>query len=125
MAIMIPVKKLTALCDPFRQLPWGVRVTKRQVQKALFDRRLAKNPGTDDHAGRIAYFVENESLEAISIDVGVPVLGFCPGWIVPDGNHRLAAAIFAGRLEILAVVSGQLDYAEALLGVNCEEGGLK
>jgi hypothetical protein len=121
MAIMIPVKKLTALCDPFRQLPWGVRVTKRPVQKALFDRRFVEKSGSDDHAGRIAYFVENESPEAISIDVGVPVLGFCPGWFLADGNHRLAAAIFAGRLEILATVSGQLDYAETLFGVDCVE----
>lgn len=87
------------------------------------ERRLAMTPGTDDHAARVAFLVENESLDAIEVDVGVPVLNYWPNWMVQDGNHRLAAAIFAGRELIPATVGGQLDYAKRLFGVDCESRG--
>ena len=40
--------------------------------------------------------------------------------LVLDGNHRLAAAIFAGREVTKADVAGQLDYATELFDVDCD-----
>jgi hypothetical protein len=87
---------------------------------ALESGRLVKEPGGADHAGRIAYLVVHEAVDAIEVDVGIPVLNYRPNWMVLDGNHRLAAAIFAGREVIRADVAGQLDYATELFDVDCE-----
>lgn len=89
--------------------------------QALAERRLVSHPDTDDHAGRIAYLIENEAEDAIEIDVGVPAMGCHVGWLIQDGNHRLAAAIIARRETIKANVTGQLDYANHLFGVDCTE----
>jgi len=94
-------------------------VTQESVREALAAGRLVSQPGTRDHAGRIAYLVLNEAADPIEVDVGVPVLRYWPDWIVLDGNHRLAAAIYSGRSHIAAEVAGQLDYAEELFGVDC------
>lgn len=79
-------------------------------------------PDSEDHAGRIAYLVKNPASDPIWIDVGCPALGYWgPSWMVTDGNHRLAAAIYRGDETIAALVDGQLDHAFDLFGVNCEE----
>lgn len=62
----------------------------------------------DVRAARIAWLIENGWSDPIELDFGVP--GY-PGynsarWIVDDGNHRLYAAIIAGRDTILANASG-------------------
>lgn len=121
MPVDLPVRRLAQHCNPFRATPWGLRVTKAQVRQALRERRLVSVPGTEDHAGRIAYLVENTASDPIEIDVGVPALGCWVDWLVQDGNHRLAAAIFAGHPLISAGVAGQLDYAQELFGVDCTE----
>jgi len=121
MPVLIPVQQLAKHCSPFRGHPWDCKVTRRDVRRALDAGRLVATPGTDNHAGRIAYFVQYPALDAIEIDVGVPALGCWVNWFVQDGNHRLAAAIYAGREAILASVGGQLDYAKELFGVDCEE----
>ena len=96
-------------------------MTRRDVARALREQRLVAQPGTDDHAGRIAYFVVHGSADPIHIDVGVPALGCHVDWLVEDGNHRLAAAIYARRRLIVASVGGQLDHARRLFGVDCKE----
>ncbi len=119
--VLVPVARLQAHCDPFESCPWeGTPVTLDDVWVALASGRLVKEPGGTDHAGRIAYLVVNEAVDAIEVDVGIPVLNYRPTWMVLDGNHRLAAAIFAGREVIRADVAGQLDYATELFGVDCE-----
>ncbi|KSQ21817.1 hypothetical protein APB26_32740 [Pseudomonas aeruginosa] len=66
--------------------------------------------------------VENPATDPIAIDVGVPVLGYWgPSWMITDGNHRLAAAIYRGDTTISALVDGQMDHAFELFGVDCEE----
>lgn len=119
-SLRLPVKKLAQHCNPFIANVWGAPVRQSDVRIALRDRRLISEPGTDDHAGRIAYLVENEAQDEIQIDVGVPCLGCHVKWFIQDGNHRLAAAIFAGRRTIKASVGGQLDYARHLFGVDCQ-----
>jgi len=94
-------------------------MSRTAVRLALADGRLVGVPGTDDHAGRIAFLVEHEAQDAIEVDVGVPVLNYWMTWMVTDGNHRLAAAIFLKREHILAGVAGQMDYAKRLFGVEC------
>lgn len=121
----ISVKQLSLLCDPFKTSPWGVRVTKEAVTKAI---RLGKinipKQDSEDcvtakqHASRIAYFVLNSEQEPIHVDVGVPSLGCVPNWVVTDGNHRLAAAIHAGKTTISAYVSGEENTARELLGIS-------
>ena len=121
MPVELPVKNLAEHCDPFRFDPWGARVKRRHVDLALRDRRFARTPGTNEHAARIAFLVQNLAHDPIEIDVGCPSLGCHAQWIVQDGNHRLAAAIYAGRSNILAIVSGSLEHARQLFGVDCSE----
>ncbi len=121
MSVSIPVASVARHCNPFRGTPWGERITKADVRRALESGRLEPKQGTGDHAARIAYLVMNPSDDPIEVDVGVPVLGFYMGWMVTDGNHRLAAAIYRGDDAIECGVSGQLDYAEKLFGVDCTE----
>ena len=121
MPILLPVHRLKRHCNPFGLIsPWGgARMTRAAVRRALAERRLVDQPGGDDHAGRIAFLVEHEAKDAIEVDVGVPALNCWVGWMVTDGNHRLAAAIFSGRPFIPATVGGQMDYAKRLFGVGC------
>ena len=117
--VLLPVKRLARHCNPFHRELWGVRVTKQMVRCAIRERRFERTPGTINHAARIAFLAEHEALDAIEVDVGVPMLNYCSEWMVLDGNHRLAAAIYAQRPLILARVGGQLDYAKHLFGVEC------
>lgn len=118
MPISINVKHLIRHCNPFLNSPWNVIVTKDDVNQALVERRLVAQPDTDDHAGRIAYLVKNEAEDAIEIDVGMPAHGCYVNWFIQDGNHRFAAAIISGRKTIKASISGQMDYAEQILGIT-------
>lgn len=70
------------------------------------------------HIRRIAYLVVHGWRGAILLGVGVPAFGRQPDWIVEDGNHRHAAAIFKGDTHILAEICGDLDYAKELLGLK-------
>lgn len=125
MPVKVSVARLGRRCYPFGMSPWGVRLTRRDVTKALLEERLATRPGGDDHAARIAYLVRHGWKDAIEVDVGVPVLGYVPDWIVTDGNHRLAAAIYAQHEVIECSVAGQMDYAKRVLGVDCSEKELE
>ena len=128
MAVDIPVKRLARHCNPFGGTWGGEKPVRRaDVRRALRERRAVSTPYEQmlsakdyDHAGRIAYLIENVTDDPIDIDVGIPVLNFYVEWYVTDGNHRLAAAIFAERPTIKACVAGQMDYAKRLFGVNCE-----
>lgn len=77
-----------------------------------------KNPtkhSRQDHVNKIAYFVRHPNNEPIDIDVGVPELGGHVGYIICDGNHRYAAAIYRKVEYIDAFISGSTDYAKELL----------
>ncbi|HEJ2342738.1 TPA: hypothetical protein SMW50_005771 [Pseudomonas aeruginosa] len=123
MPVAIPVSAVTKHCNPYgSSAPWGEIVRRADVERALSERRFAPAPGSDDHAARIAFLVENPASDPIGIDVGCPVLGYWgPSWMVTDGNHRLAAAIYRGDATISALVDGQMDHAFELFGVDCEE----
>jgi len=128
---LIPVHKiLDNIRSPFEA--WDVfnPVTEEMVAAAIRDGSwaLAKESfshgnGTQDmgaveHARRIAWLIKNGWEDSIDLDVGIPSMGYYP-YIVIDGHHRLCAAIMTGEAVIKAQVSGSLDYAFALFGVDC------
>jgi hypothetical protein len=78
-------------------------------------------PGAQQHAARIAYLVKHGWDDNIDIDVGVPSLGAVGHWPYTDGNHRICAAILRGDTHIRAEVSGDVDYAEKIFGVEIME----
>lgn len=125
MLVKIPVSKLESnpIFNPFIYQPWSglgrvpYRISRKRVEMAINDGRLIDHVGSNDNAGRIAWFVLNESNDPIDIAVGFPKLGHREVRPVQDGCHRLAAAIYAGQKFIWASVSGDFDYARRLLGV--------
>lgn len=135
LSMLIPVKNLRSICDPFSQSPWwGYSISHTLIQYCIDNNLLLPEPydeanlyhytkrgkwgEANGHVARVAYFVKNYEnfKEPISIDVGVPCLGCHVDWIILDGNHRFAAALFMGLDYIEAEVSGQVDYAEEILG---------
>ena len=74
--------------------------------------RISAEENRQRHIRKIAYFVLNEILEPISIDVGCEALGCWPEHLVDDGNHRLAAAMFKKSRTINARVGGGLTDAK-------------
>lgn len=127
MSVKIPVSAIAKLCNPFSadKHPWSKPITKEDVAKAIQENRLVSTPlisEDDDHAGRIAYLVLNEDTDAIQIDVGTPSIGYHgPHWPIIHGNHQLAAAIYAGREMIEGSVSGSVEHACTLFGIDCTE----
>ena len=124
MPVNLPVNRLKKLRDfnPFRCQPWRGHIVKMSdVKLALDAGRLVSVQTNTDHAGRIAYFVVHESADPISIDVGIPAMQYFVDIPLDDGNHRMAAAIYAKRLFISASVAGQMNYDKELFGVDCEE----
>lgn len=126
MEVSINVRMLSRICNPFVESPWGVGlVSTRMVSNAIREGRFSPSPvpvGHDapvsQHEARIAYLVVHGWKDAIEIDVGVPAMQCNISWIVSDGNHRLGAAIFKKDKAILAYVSGDLDYASEILGID-------
>lgn len=129
LAMRLPTENLRVLCDPFKDSPWGCEVTRDMVKFCIENDLLLCKPVEQDdekaewgsvnaHAARVAFLVTRDDWEhePISIDVGIPHLGFYVDWIIVDGNHRFAASLYKGRAIINAEVSGQIDYAEKLLG---------
>lgn len=66
------------------------------------------------HIQKIAWFVVNGWTEPIHIDVGIPELGARNSYIVDDGNHRFAAAIYRKDKEIRSYISGSIGYAKSI-----------
>ena len=127
MPVLLPTRRILAVCNPLRHSPWDTdRVTKVMVREALKHEWFRSRPvgvGAPalSHASRIAYLVTCGWTDAIDVDVDVPSMGCNVDWPVIDGNHRLAAAAYRGDALIRASVSGSLDYALELFGVECEE----
>ena len=135
MNCLIPVACVRELCDPLENPPWVLEaimdgqvqtpLTREEISTAVAAGRLLGEQfrlnrwDRAAHVARIAYLVVNGWKDAIEIDVGCPALGDDVDWPFIDGNHRLAAALFRGDVEILASVGGDVDYATELFGVDC------
>ena len=119
------------LPDALRRDPWCAGVTEEGVELALATGNLRSAPiltvsvfktePASVHEARIAWFVEQGWRDTIQLDVGAPDLGCHVGWIVEDGNHRLAAAIYRGDKTIDCTIGGDLCYADELLGTQVSE----
>lgn len=137
MSTAIPVSAIEAFRSPFENDVWRCGL----VSKAMVDQAIAEGslldhaawnaigelthpnlPSQAQHAARIAYLAQQGWTDAISIDVGVPALGHFVSWPYEDGNHRICAAIIRGDTHIEADVSGDIDHAEEIFGVNVIEG---
>lgn len=124
MSVNVPVSRLKKICNPFENSPWETSVSLDEVRLAIKARNFIEpwdSQNNEDHAGRIALLVVKGWVDPIDIDVGCPILSYWPDWIIQDGNHRTAAAIYLKKRYIKASVAGQMDYAKKLLGVDCCE----
>jgi hypothetical protein len=132
--LKVSVQGLREMVDPFSCDVWscGEILTKGEVAQSVHSRNYKVEPYSHpgqcgepwshlDHASRVAYFVVFGWCEPIQVDVGVPDLGFMPQWPVSDGNHRLAAAIFAGLQVIDAEVSGDCELISQILAGSEED----
>jgi hypothetical protein len=119
--------------NPFNNIVWHFDIdepiTIEEVEEAvehevthptpIKHREFLEDPsprGREDHIARIAWFVMHGWDDAIELDVGVPALGCHVGWIIQDGNHRLAAAIVRREDTITATICGDWEHARELLG---------
>jgi hypothetical protein len=126
MPVKLPISRLRKHCDPFVNCPWHcAKITKEDVAKAITEKRFIDHPVKDVsskmHIERIAWLVVNSWNDAIELDIGIPSMGCYVNWFVQDGNHRLAAAIYRRDKNILSGVTGSLEYALELFGVDCDE----
>ena len=124
MSVRIPVRRLQKICNPFESSPWDTPLSIHDIECAIKTKRFVEPNdvgGAYDHAGRIAYLVKSGWDDPIEVDVGVPILNYYTDWVIQDGNHRFAAALYRKSRYISASVAGQLDYARDLFGVDCDE----
>ncbi len=126
--ILIPVDNIARRFNPFKSPVWTETPLSEDDVCACLERGHWKYGSKPEHCGiysyhvaRVAYLVRHPAHDPIQIDVGVPVLNYVPRWPIIDGNHRLAAAIYREAPSIAASIAGQLDYAEHLFGVDCQE----
>jgi hypothetical protein len=129
LVLEVQVDRLLEVCDPSKVTAWGWVITPEEVVLAVKEDRLRSNPWNPTkpmmkerqyHIERVAYFVVHGWSDPIDIDVGVPSLGLNIGWVIQDGNHRFYAAVVQGYQSILATISGDLNYAQDLLGVDLD-----
>ncbi len=129
LVVLVATSTLVPHCNPFEGCWPELKkpLTFQDVQQALDT--LADEPypqqaveaGSQSqmrqqHARKVAWLVKHGFTEPLQVDVGVPSLGCVVSWLVQDGNHRLAAAVF--RRETLnedpmlpVAISGSVDYA--------------
>jgi hypothetical protein len=112
--LSIPV--LADFANPFDQTVWeglDVPIMRSEVE-VMLDYPLHPDQGPcktrPDHARRIAWFVVNGWTDPIEVDVGVPHLNCWVRWMITDGNHRTAAAIYRGDPTIEGSFGGSIDY---------------
>lgn len=124
---LVQVKRLAMHWSPFTNPVWhGMTkpITEREIRQAIEQGRLyppcieyqCTSCSRAVHAARIAWLVVNGWDTPIELDVGVPSLGCCIEWIVCDGHHRLAAAIYRKDRYILAGISGSVSHKHYILG---------
>jgi len=127
MAHSISIKAIKEHRNPFQADCWnGLSrpITKYEVTKAIQQGKLLKPDSRSsvwgaeykrsEHIQKIAYFVVKGWKRTIHLDVGSPDIGYYVDWLVEDGNHRLAAAIYRKDETIKAFINGSLDEAREL-----------
>lgn len=124
--IQVPTIQLKKICNPFKYDPCDCGITEKHVKHLLpgnnpskyIANQLDGNYSLKEHTERIVNFILFGFNDPISIDVGIPFIGYCPDWMIADGNHRLAAAIYTKTPFILAEIAGDVEYAEKLFKIK-------
>ena len=123
--VNVSVVKLAERCNPFESHCWcdlKSPITRDEVQHCIDDQTyLIPNPdpdsivsGRQNHMRLIAWFVEHGWVDPIGVDVGIP--GLCHvNWLIQDGNHRFAAAIFRGDITIAAGMQGSVKEIQSFV----------
>ena len=125
MSILIPVTILAQYWNPINGVWAKGTCSKRKISNAIKAKRFVHDEKSNDHAARVAYFVQFGWDDPIQIDVCIPSLGYHTKELVTDGNHRLAAAIYRGDKKIVAEISGDINDATEMFGVECDERKIK
>lgn len=128
-AVVVKVRSLQRFCDPYAHTVWhGMKTPLRisEVSEALgrgavhgghLEASVLTPHARERHVERVAWFVVHGWEDPITIDVD---MARHDDWMIDDGNHRFAAAIYRGDETIEALVYGQVDYAERLLGITIQ-----
>lgn len=129
MLAAIPIFRLAELANPFEQNPWGTQgpplvanIRKAIESRRFEDKRVKPNCSEMKHAARIAFLVEHGWLDPIELDVGTSSQDI--RWIVSEGNHRLAAAIYRNDAFIAAEIAGLARRAADWFGLDMEPPNL-
>lgn len=124
----LPVSVFKKNWNPLTTPPWGCDyITRREISAAILKARWILGQYNDiiiqsdgfwtkqDHIDRIATLAHFGWRKSLNIWVGDsrPLI-----WPIEDGNHRVAAAIFLKKETIRACISGDLEYASAIFGID-------
>lgn len=115
----VKLREVIALCNPVEQWIWDcdlpiIPITKLVSSAPVYPPGLPITTAAE-HAGRVRWFMVHGWHEPITVDIGVPDLGYPgPDWMITDGNHRLAAAILLAADEVSIDVCGSIDHARNL-----------
>lgn len=108
-------------CDPFRSPVWhGMEspLSRDEIAQAIKDGWTVAHPKEENimephprsyHVGRVAHLVNHGWADPIFIEPGY-------GWMIQDGNHRLAAAFYKRDMTIEVEFSGFLEDIEDAFG---------
>ena len=125
--LLVSVAALALFCDPFRLVCWHMDlvapITREEVAAYVEDPALPVDGARQGHAAGIARYVRDGWTRPLDVDVGVPSLGWNPPWIVDDGNHRLAAAIYLGMDTVEISLGGSMQRAVDMGLVTQEQVG--
>nr|WP_250807768.1 hypothetical protein [Neorhizobium tomejilense] len=125
---MVPLDRITAVCNPLRDPPWydGQGITAEGVGAALREGRFELRQYSLDRLGpdwtvaqheeRIAWLVQNPQTDPIEIEFSHPNY---ETFSIDDGNHRLAAAIYRQDAAIAVQLGGYFGNCVRALGIIC------
>ena len=118
--LILPLSQITQFCNPFESVVW--RGLQTPILLSEIDDAIESNAYQDankpyskmfisrkEHIKRIAYLVINKQTDPIEIETEA-------NWLVNDGNHRLAAAIYRNDETINVAFYGVLEKIEYLFG---------
>lgn len=133
----IPLASLLEYWDPTIDDVWGCGpIDENDVLRQVSSLNNASSPtrldsenfsSYDFNTARIAYLIyhgwdaPDVDVEPVTVDIGTQ--GYTPDELVPDGNHRLAAAKIRGDKTIAISIIGDIDkaYKVFLRGMYIDE----
>lgn len=126
---LVPVSAILDICNPMTQDVWDCGVITQEDVDSCLDNSMGSLPyeltpcdssSKEYNIARISWLIDNydwsdnSDREPISMDL---MEGETWHPII-DGNHRVAAAACGGVQAVVVSISGDLDYAEEVLGYH-------